>query len=77
MKKPPYKVKILGDTKDAIIILEEQEVYPKYYILSSQIKVEYKEDPQGNKDPIKVDRRRYRKRSKTVKVTKSVKHNEK
>ena len=77
MKKPPCKVKILGDTKDAIIISQEQEVYPTYPILASQIKVGYKEDHQGNKDPIKVDRRRYRKRLKNVKVTKSVNCNDK
>ena len=44
MKKSPYKVKILGDTEDAIILLEEQEVFPTYWVLSSQIKVEYIQD---------------------------------
>ena len=77
MKKLPYKVKILGDTEDAIIISEEQEVFPTYWILSSQINVEYIEDCEGKTDNIKVDRRRSRNISKNVKCTKGVKCNNK
>ena len=77
MKKLSYKVKILGDTEDAIIISQEQEVLPTYRVLSSQIKVEYIEDHEGKTDSIKVDRRRSRNISKKVKCTKGVKCNNK
>ena len=73
MKKLPYKVKILGDTEDAIIILQEQEVFSTYRVLSSQIKVEYIEDHEGKTDSIKVDRRMSRNISKNVYCTKGVK----
>ena len=62
MKKPPYKVKIVGDTEDAIILSEEQEVFPTYRVLSSQIKVDYIEDSECKTDNIKVQRRRSRNR---------------
>ena len=60
MKKPPYKMKILGDAEDAVILSEEQEVFPTYRVLSSQIKVEYIEDSECKTDNIKVQRRSFR-----------------
>ena len=77
MKKPPYKMKILGDTEDAIILSEEQEVFPTYQVLSSQMKVEYIEDSECKTDNIKVRRRSSRNRSKNVKSSKGVKCNNK
>ena len=77
MKKPPYKIKILGDTEDAIIILEEQEVFPTYWVLSSQIKVEYIEHSECKTGNIKVQRRSSRNISKNVKSSKGVKCNNK
>ena len=77
MKKLPYKMKILGDTEDALILLEEQEVFPTYQVLSSQIKVEYIEDSECKTDNIKVQRRSSRNRSKNVKSSKGVKCNNK
>ena len=77
MKKPPYKMKILGDTEDAIILSEEQEVFPAYLVLGSQIKVEYIEDSECKTDNIKVERRSSRNISKNVKSSKGVKCNNK
>ena len=72
-KKPLFDAKIPGDTEDSIVICKEINVYPMYHILSSNITVEYKQDSEEQKPDIKVQKRRYQKKCKTVNVKKTVK----